>query len=79
MPPAVARIDEHGPARRHWARLQTHRFVLCAAVLQSVALLPLIGYNPSKAILSAQPAHVLYCPEGEGSEEGGEEEPCVGK
>lgn len=65
LPPAVTRIDEHGPARRHWARLQTYRFVLCAAVLQSVPLLPLIGCNSSKAILSARPAHVPYCSEGE--------------
>lgn len=70
MPPAGARIDEHGPSRRHWARLPTYCFVLYAVALQSVALLPLIGCNPFKAI-SARTACVLYC---SGVKEGGKGE-----
>lgn len=79
LPSAVGRIDEHGPVRRRWARLHTHRFVLCAAVLQTIAWLPLICCNPSKAIFSQRLAHVLYCSERVGlwgagcrSSEGGE-------
>lgn len=65
LPPAVTRMDERGPVIRHWARLQTYRFVLCAAIPQSGPLLSLIGCNSSKAILSARPAHVPYCSEGQ--------------
>lgn len=60
LPPGVARINEYELVRRHWARLQTYHFVLCAAVPQSVALLPLIGCNLTKALCTTSPCSVLF-------------------